>query len=41
VFAQVPANLPQAAGLLGVSVPTIKRRLSQAGHTEGTLVGTL
>jgi diguanylate cyclase (GGDEF)-like protein len=39
VVARVPHNLPQAAGLMGVSVPTMKRRLSHARQADGTLVG--
>jgi len=41
VVARVAGNTTQAAGLMGVSVPTIKRRLSQAKDTDRTLVGSV
>jgi hypothetical protein len=37
VVARVPHGIAQAAGLMGVSVPTMKRRISQFRQTEETL----
>jgi hypothetical protein len=41
VVARLPNNLAPAAALMGVSVPTLKRRLSQTSHTEALLVGSV
>ena len=40
VVARLPNHLAQAAALMGVSVPTLKRRLSRSSHTDAVMVAS-